>query len=206
MGIPGDSRPILEVGSFKLADCTKDNKTSNCKPCEEGSTFMDHYNSLHMCRRCKSCDSELDKKKRKDFDVTNQMLPRVVHKPPTSEVEPLVYTGVPVLPSELDSSHPLGPKPYPPGYADKHILLLFQRTSESAVPVPGTALQESAPSLKPYPPLGQHASVFPPACQRAVFPVCCRSSSGTGSAGLPSQNFISETLPSGTFGEGECPD
>ncbi|CAM5129156.1 unnamed protein product [Eretmochelys imbricata] len=164
-------------GSFKLADCTKDNKTSNCKPCEEGSTFMDHYNSLHVCRRCKSCDSELGfevaetctvtqntkcrckqhyfcnsfdschhcdpcskcengaiekvctpttntickrnfwwiylvigiviaiaslsavaaycyKKKRKDFDVNNHMLPQVVHKPPTSEVEPLVYTDV----------------------------------------------------------------------------------------------------------------
>uniref|UniRef100_A0A8C3TJN5 Tumor necrosis factor receptor superfamily member 6 n=1 Tax=Chelydra serpentina TaxID=8475 RepID=A0A8C3TJN5_CHESE len=37
----------------------KDNKTSNCQPCTEG-TFMDHYNSLHECRRCKPCDSELD--------------------------------------------------------------------------------------------------------------------------------------------------
>ncbi|KAG6935982.1 Fas cell surface death receptor, partial [Chelydra serpentina] len=46
-------------GSIKLGNCRKDNKTSNCQPCTEG-TFMDHYNSLHECRRCKPCDSELD--------------------------------------------------------------------------------------------------------------------------------------------------
>ncbi|XP_065264108.1 tumor necrosis factor receptor superfamily member 6 [Emys orbicularis] len=164
-------------GSFKFGDCTKD-KNTTCKPCIEGSTYMNSNNSLDKCRRCKSCDSELDfevaehctvtqntkcrckqhyfcnssgpchhcdpcskcengaiekectpttntickrnfwwiflvvvgiviaiaslsaiaaycyKKKRQDFDLNNQMRQCVVHRPPTPEMERLVYPDV----------------------------------------------------------------------------------------------------------------
>uniref|UniRef100_A0A452IMK5 Tumor necrosis factor receptor superfamily member 6 n=1 Tax=Gopherus agassizii TaxID=38772 RepID=A0A452IMK5_9SAUR len=161
-------------GSVKSVDCTKD-KNTTCEQCREGS-FMNHYNSLDECMRCKSCDSELDlevaepctvtqntkcrckqhyfcnssgpchhcdpcskcengaiekectpttntvckrnfwwiylvvgiavaiaslaiaayyyKKKRKDFDLNNQMRYWVVHKPPTPEMERLMYPDI----------------------------------------------------------------------------------------------------------------
>ncbi|XP_074856451.1 tumor necrosis factor receptor superfamily member 6 [Carettochelys insculpta] len=59
-------------GFYKAADCTKDNKTTDCKPCNNGS-FMDHFNSLPNCLRCQICDTKFGLETAEPCQVTQNV-------------------------------------------------------------------------------------------------------------------------------------